>query len=163
MFQDLSQRLIFIGFGGFLTRVKFIKFGLCFLIFTTLCNCKLVTFFTKSLNKSLKYYLNFNLGFSYSMIVKSSLQSHPLWVTLWIISTGINLPKISQHIPFTDNMLQSPANLTLQLRVHSDHPTTFPRYSSFYSFIYSSIHLFFHSLIHLFILSFIIPQSLIHY
>ena len=61
-----------------------------FLIFIVSFNYKLLSFFSKSLNKPLKDYiqdrrLNLNLGLSYLKSFKSSLQSLPLWVTLQVL------------------------------------------------------------------------------
>ena len=63
-------------------------YTVCFLIFMIPCNCKLVFFFAKSSFKSLDYYiqgriLNLSLESTNIKSVCSSLQSHPLWITLY--------------------------------------------------------------------------------
>ena len=50
------------------------------------CNCKLISFFTKSLNKPLNYFipgsrLNSTFKSSYLKSLRSSFNSHSLWVT----------------------------------------------------------------------------------
>ena len=54
-------------------------FTVCFLIYMIPCNCKLVSFFAKSLNKPLKdRRLNLTLGSLCFKSSRTSLQSHPL-------------------------------------------------------------------------------------
>ena len=64
-----------------------------YFVFIIPCNKVAVLFFAKSFNKPLKYYilgssLNLNLESSYFKSFRSSLQSHPMWVTLY---TRVNL------------------------------------------------------------------------
>ena len=72
-------------------------FSLCFLIFMILCNCKLVCFCTKSFNKPLDNYiykgriLIINLRILTFQSFLSSLQSHPLWVTLYVHGRNVAL------------------------------------------------------------------------
>ena len=59
-----------------------------YFIFMSPCNFKLFFFFAKSFNKPLKYYIlgrrhNLNLESSYFKMCLSSLQSHPMRVTLY--------------------------------------------------------------------------------
>ena len=61
-------------------------YTVCPLIFIILCNCKLVCFFAKSVYKTLQDYIqgrkvNLTMGLSYYL--RSSLQSHSLWETLY--------------------------------------------------------------------------------
>ena len=62
----------------------------CFLTFMVFCNCKLISFFVKSLSHQNSKddiqgrRLNLILQFSYYMSFGSSLQFHPLWVTLYV-------------------------------------------------------------------------------
>ena len=61
----------------------------CLLIFMIPCNCKLVIFFAKSLNKQLIDYiqdswLSLTLESPYFKGFMSLLKSHPLWITLYV-------------------------------------------------------------------------------
>ena len=63
------------------------------------CNCKLISFFSKSYNKLSKDFiqslrLNLTLGLSYLQSFRSSLQSHPLWVTLYHIFVNVQSWKL---------------------------------------------------------------------
>ena len=54
----------------------------CFLLFI---NCKLICSIAKSLNKQITIFMqNLTLGSSHRKSFRSSLQSHPLKVTLWV-------------------------------------------------------------------------------
>ena len=60
-------------------------YTVCFRTFLTACNCELVYFFVKSINRQEKDYiltqLDLTLKSSYYKSFRSSLRSHPLWVT----------------------------------------------------------------------------------
>ena len=55
---------------------------ICFL-FVISCNFKLLSFFVKSFTQLLKYFIQYR-RFSYLKSFRSSLQSLPLWVTLYV-------------------------------------------------------------------------------
>ena len=70
----------------------------CFLIFNNPCNCKLVSFFLQTFKKQLKDYIqsrNLTFGMSWIKSNRSSLQSHILWVNLYIfdITWCVGVPR----------------------------------------------------------------------
>ena len=88
LYRKIHIATIYVFIQSFSPRLKLQRRTVCFLVFTNPCKNKLVSFFILSLNKQLKDHnlnrrLNLTLGSSNFKSFRSSLQSHPVWVTLY--------------------------------------------------------------------------------